>query len=327
MTTTDAKGWPVVRDDSLIDLQAIIKRQRRSKIRENWELYVLIAIPLVWILIFKYWPMYGNIIAFKRFTPSMGIWGSEWVGLANFERFFNSFRFWPIIWNTVALSLYQLVAGFPIPILLAVLIHYCPFPKYKRTVQLISYAPHFISVVVITGIIFKLLAPGMGIIPVFLEAVGIDPPNFLGSAAWFRDIYVWSEVWQRMGWSSIIYLAALSAIDPELYEAARVDGASIWQRIRHIDLPGIAPTIIILLILSSGRILDVGFEKVLLLQNNLNLSTSEVIQTYVYRIGLAGGVPNPSYATSIGLFQSVMSFVLLMAVNRIAKKVGETSLW
>ena len=310
-----------------IDFKEILRRQKRNQIRENWELYLLVGVPVVWLLIFMYWPMYGNIIAFKRFVPALGIWGSEWAGLANFERFFNSFRFSQILWNTIALSLYQLAFQFPIPIFLAILIHYCPLPRYKRTVQLISYAPHFISVVVITGIIFKLLAPGLGIVPVMLEALGISAPNFLGSTAWFRDVYVWSEVWQRMGWGSIIYLAALSAIDPELYEAARVDGASIWRRIRHIDLPGIAPTIIILLILQAGQILNVGFEKVLLLQNNLNLGASEVIQTYVYKVGLAGQVPNPSYATAIGLFQNVMSFLLLIMVNRLARKVGETSLW
>lgn len=310
-----------------IDLKAIVRRQKRNRVRENWELYLLVALPVIWLLIFMYWPMYGNVIAFKRFVPQLGILGSEWVGFANFQRFFTSFRFTQVVWNTVALSLYQLLVQFPIPILLAILIHYCPLPRYKRTVQLISYAPHFISVVVITGIIFKLLAPGLGIIPMLIEALGFEAPNFLGSAAWFRDVYVWSEIWQRMGWGSIIYIAALSAVDPELYEAARVDGASIWQRIRHIDIPSIAPTIIILLILQAGRILSVGFEKVLLLQNNLNLNASEVIQTYVYKIGLAGQVPNPSYAASIGLFQNVLSFLLLIMVNRIAKKVGETSLW
>jgi ABC-type polysaccharide transport system permease subunit len=322
-----AKAHIVTVGNDRIDLNAIVRRQKKNQIRENWELYLLVALPVLWLLIFMYWPMYGNIIAFKRFVPALGIWGSEWAGFANFERFFTSFRFGQILWNTVALSLYQLLVQFPIPIFLAILIHYCPLPRYKKTVQLISYAPHFISVVVITGIIFKLLAPGIGIVPVFLESLGIQEPNFLGSARWFRDVYVWSEVWQRMGWGSIIYLAALASVDPELYEAARVDGASIWQRIRHIDLPGIAPTIIILLILQAGRVLNVGFEKVLLLQNNLNLTTSEVIQTYVYKVGLAGQVPNPSYATAIGLFQNVLSFLLLIMVNRIAKKVGETSLW
>jgi len=271
--------------------------------------------------------MYGNIIAFKRFIPSKGILGSDWVGLANFERFFSSYRFKTILWNTVALSLYQLAVGFPIPIILAVLVHYCPGRYYKKSVQMVTYAPHFISVVVMVGIIFKLLAPGIGVIPVLLKKIGLGEPNFLGSASWFRDVFVWTEVWQRMGWGSIIYLAALSSIDPELYEAARVDGANIWKRIRHIDLPGIAPTITILLILQIGRVLNVGFEKVLLLQNNLNISASEVIQTYVYKIGLSGQSPNPSYATAIGLFQNGLSFILLIVVNKIAKKVGKTSLW
>jgi ABC-type polysaccharide transport system permease subunit len=304
-----------------------MRRERRRNISANWELYLLCLVPVVWLLIFMYWPMYGNIIAFKRFVPNLGILGSKWAGLANFERFFSSFRFHAILWNTVALSLYQLVASFPIPIILAVMVHYCPLPGFKRGVQLVTYAPHFISVVVMVGIIFKLLAPGIGVIPVAIEGLGFQEPNFLGSTAWFRDVYVWSEIWQRMGWGSIIYLAALSAIDPELYEAAKVDGANVWRRIRHIDLPGIAPTITILLILQVGRVLNVGFEKVLLLQNNLNIAASEVIQTYVYKIGLAGQVPNPSYATAIGLFQNGMSFILLIIVNRIARRVGETSLW
>ncbi len=327
MALRRSAGGTLVIGHTRIDIRQIERRQRRSRIIANWELYLFVLLPIIWLLIFMYWPMYGNVIAFKRFVPSLGIWGSEWIGLDNFERFFTSYRFGSIVWNTIALSLYQLAVGFPIPIVLAILIQHCPLPRYKKTVQLISYAPHFISVVVITGIIFKLLAPGIGIIPILLESLGIPEPNFLGSADWFRDVYVWSEVWQRMGWGSIIYLAALSAIDPELYEAARVDGANIWQRIRHIDIPGIAPTIIILLILQSGQVLNVGFEKVLLLQNNLNLSASEVIQTYVYKIGLAGQVPNPSYATAIGLFQNALSFLLLIVVNRIARRVGETSLW
>lgn len=308
-------------------LESIQRKQRRRHIASNWELYALTVIPVVWLLIFMYWPMYGNIIAFKRFVPSRGILGSDWVGFANFERFFSSYKFTEIFRNTIFLSFYNIAAGFPVPIILAILIHYCPLPKFRRSVQLITYAPHFISVVVMVGIIFKLLAPRIGIVPVMIRAIGLPEPSFLGSPAWFRDIYVWSEVWQRMGWGSIIYLAALSGIDPELHEAARVDGAGIWRRIWHIDLPGISPTVIILLILQAGRVLQVGFEKVLLLQNNLNIETSEVIQTYVYRVGLSGAMPNPSYAAAIGLFQNLVSFMLILAVNRIAKQVSETSLW
>lgn len=309
------------------ELHGINRRQRRRRIASNWELYALCLVPVIWLLIFQYWPMYGNVIAFKNFVPARGILGSEWVGFSHFARFFTSFKFSQILWNTIALSLYTVAVGFPVPVLLAILIHYCPLPRFRRSVQLITYAPHFISVVVMAGIIFKLLAPRFGIVPSILEAIGLPVPNFLGSDAWFRDVYVWSEVWQRMGWGSIIYLAALSGIDPELHEAARVDGAGIWKRIRHIDIPGIAPTIIILLILQAGRVLQVGFEKVLLLQNNLNIGASEVIQTYVYRIGLSGALPNPSYAAAIGLFQNVISFLLIVAVNRISRRVSETSLW
>ncbi len=244
------------------NVQAPLWHQRKKLIRLNWELYLLAFIPVVWLLIFRYYPMYGNIIAFKRYIPSLGIWNSPWAGLSQFQRFFSSFRFTTVLQNTIILSVYQMLVGFPIPIILALMIHHCPMWKYKRTVQLITYAPHFISVVVIVGIIFKLLAPGIGVIPVILKNIGLSEPNFLGSPSWFRHVYVWSNVWQQMGWGSIIYLAALSGIDPELYEAAKVDGANIWRRIRHIDLPGIAPTITIILILRVGYLNNSTFRRV-----------------------------------------------------------------
>ena len=267
------------------------------------------------------------MIAFKRFVASKGIWGSPWIGFANFERFFTSFKFGNIMWNTFFLNAYDLVLGFPIPIILAILLHYTPWQGYKKTVQMVTYAPHFISTVVMVGIIFKLFSQRIGIVNVALTALGLPESNFLGSPLWFPHIYVWTNIWQNMGYATIIFLAALSAVDPELHEAARVDGATIWQRIWHIDLPGIAAVVIILLILRLGQILNIGFEKVFLMQNTVNIVASEVVDTYVYKVGLASRNPNFSYASAIGLFKNVIAFFLLIAVNRIARRTSETSLW
>ena len=323
------RGSPVAAGGTGPKLEIVLKKKVRWKdIAVNWELYLLVLPPLVWLFLFLYFPMYGNIIAFKRFTPNLGILGSPWVGFANFTRFFAAYRSFNIIFNTLIINVYEVAVGFPIPIFLALLIHYCPFARYKRTVQMVSYAPHFISVVVMVGLIFKLLAPRIGIVNMILAALGVEvEANFLGSAGWFRHVYVWTGVWQGMGWGTIIYLAALAGVDPQLHESAKVDGANIWQRMAHIDIPGIAPTVIILLILRTGQMLNVGFEKVFLMQNNLNINTSEVIQTFVYKVGIASPSPQFSYAASIGLFQNVISFILLLTVNRLAKQLSETSLW
>jgi putative aldouronate transport system permease protein len=311
-----------------VPLEKVPKKKVNWKdVQVNWELYLLVLLPIAWLLIFLYYPMYGNIIAFKRFNPSLGILGSPWIGLTNFTRFFNSYRFLQIVWNTFIINVYEVVAAFPIPIILALLIHYCPAPRYKRVVQMVTYAPHFISIVVMVGIIFKLLGPRIGIVNQILSAIGIGEVDFLGKSSMFRHVFVWTGVWQGMGWGTIIYLAALSGVAPELHESARVDGANIWQRMWHIDLPGIMPTVIILLILRVGQMLNVGFEKVFLMQNNLNIQTSEVISTYVYKIGLASANPNFSYAAAIGLFNNIVSFILLVTVNRLARKLTETSLW
>ena len=300
---------------------------RWRKIAVNWQLYLLCLLPIAWLIIFMYIPMYGNLIAFKRYVPTLGILGSPWVGFDNFVRFFKSYRFFQVMRNTFYLSFYDLMVGFPIPIVLAIVLHYMPIARYKKTVQMVTYAPHFISTVVMVGIIFKLGSQRIGLVNVMLSAIGLPEVNFLGSAQIFAHMFVWTNVWQQMGWGTIIYLAALSAVDPELHESATVDGASIWQRMRHIDFPGILPTVIILLILRAGMILQVGFEKVLLLQNNLNIEASEVIQTYVYKIGIASRNPNFHYATAIGLFQNLVMFLMLIVVNRIARRVSETSLW
>lgn len=300
---------------------------KRNRIGRNWDLYLIVVVPLAYIVIFHYIPMYGAQIAFRNFRAIQGIMGSEWVGLKHIIRFVKSFKFWTIFGNTLTLSFYHLIAGFPMPIILALALHYAGRPRFKKTVQMITYAPHFISTVVIVGMLMQVLALRGGIVNSILAIFGVERINFMGKLKLFQSIYVWSDVWQQAGWGSIIYLAALASIDPELHEAAIVDGAVRTQRIWHIDLPGILPTVTILLILRLGRIMQIGFEKVLLMQNPLNLTRSEIIQTYVYKIGLASAVPNYSYAAAIGLFAAVISFLLLIIVNRFAKTVGETSLW
>lgn len=295
--------------------------------RRGWQLYALMALPLAYLIIFKYVPMYGAQIAFKNFVATKGIWGSEWVGMAQFVRFFESYEFWNIMWNTLALSFYQLLAGFPFPIVLALSLNYVGHGGFKKWVQMVTYAPHFISVVVMVGIIFQMLDPRIGIVNIALKAIGLEAVNWLGEADYFRSIYVWSGVWQNVGFSCIIYLAALASIDPSLHEAAVVDGASKLRRMWHIDLPGILPIAVILLILDVGKMLEIGFEKSFLMQNPLNLRASEIIDTYVYKVGLASNIVNFSYSSAIGLFKNALNLILLVAVNRIAKKLGQSSLW
>lgn len=290
-------------------------------------MYVFLALPLAWLLIFMYYPMYGAQIAFRDFLPGRTILGSEWVGLTNFTRFFNSPMFERLLSNTIGLSFYSLLVGFPIPIIIALSLNQLRTGVFKRSVQMISYAPYFISTVVMVGLILQFLDLRRGPINLLLQALGVDTIHFMGIADMFPDIYVWSGVWQNSGFNTVIYLAALSTIDPALHEAALVDGANRMQRIWHIDIPGIMPITLTLLILNMGQLLNVGFEKAFLLQNPLNLKTSEVISTYVYKVGLVGGVSNFSYAAAIGLFNSVLGLLLLLAANQISKKFSETSLF
>lgn len=298
-----------------------------KQMKKGWRLYVLLVLPVVYLLVFKYYPMYGAQIAFKDFTASKGIAGSDWVGFKHFIRFFHSYEFGRLLQNTLLLSVYSLAAGFPFPILLALCLNYVRKTSFKKSVQMITYAPHFISVVVMAGIILELLDPTRGLINNLLHLFGFEPVNFIAKPEYFKSIFVWSGVWQSVGFSCIIYLAALTGIDPSLHEAAIVDGATKLQRMWHIDLPGIMPIAIILLILNTGHILDIGFEKVLLLQNPLNLRTSEVIDTYVYKVGLASQAMNYSYTTAIGLFKSAVGFILLIAINKLAQKTKQASLW
>jgi ABC-type polysaccharide transport system permease subunit len=299
----------------------------RKKIMENWQLYALILMPFLYVVVFQYMPMYGLQIAFKNYMAVKGFSGSEWVDFTHFKRFFNSYDFIMVLKNTLALSLYNLLVGFPAPIILALSLNYLMIRRFKKLLQLVTYASHFISVVVLVGIVVQLLSARTGVLNNLVFYVTGEHINFLGDPVYFKSIYVWSGIWQQVGWGSIIYLAALSSIDPQLHEAAVMDGASKIRRIWHVDIPGIMPTIVILLILEIGRILNIGFQKVLLLQNQLNRETSEVIDTYVYKVGILSGIPNYSYATAIGLFKSIIGLILIIAVNRIAKKLNDTSLW
>lgn len=297
------------------------------QIMRHWQLYIIFAVPLTIILLFSYKPMYGILIAFKNFVATKGILGSDWADpwYKYFQMFLVTKNFPRLMWNTISISLYGLIAGFPIPIILAISLNECRNLKLKKSVQMITYAPHFISVVIIVSILSLVMAPKTGILNNAIAALGGDRIDFFAKPEYFKSIYVWSGIWQGMGFSSVIYMAALAGVDPGLHEAATVDGASRLQRIFHVDLPGIAPTIIITLILNMGSIMSVGYEKILLMQNSLNMSASDVISTYVYKIGLENA--QYSLSTAVGLFNSLINIVLLVSVNRIARKVSETSLW
>ena len=292
--------------------------------KRNWLLYVFVVPCLLYILIFHYLPLYGIQMAFKDFNAYDGIWGSPWVGFAHFNRFFQSVQFWSLIRNTLALSLYQLVVGFPMPILLALMLNYTSLKRTKRLVQTVTYAPHLISTVVIVGMLIAFTSSS-GLFNQLLAIFGKEPILFMGKSSLFRSLYVWSDVWQNTGWSAIIYIAVLTSVNQELHEAAIVDGASILRRIWHIDLVAILPTAIILLIMNLGSVMNLGFEKAFLMQNSMNLDASEIISTYVYKIGIQS--TQYSYATAIGLFNNIINFILLISVNRIARSVSGTSLW
>ncbi|MGN1070391.1 MAG: ABC transporter permease [Candidatus Fimadaptatus sp.] len=291
----------------------------------QWQLYAFLLIPVALVIIFNYVPMYGITLAFKDYKIKQGILGSPWAGGKYFDQFFSSPNFSLTLKNTLVLSLYSLAAGFPMPILLALCLNEVKQQWFKKLVQMVSYAPYFISTVVMVGMLIQLMNVRTGFINKLISAVGGTPVDFMAVPGLFRTIYVWSGIWQSMGYSAIIYIAALSNADPSLYEAAIIDGASRLQKIVHIDIPTIVPTITLLLIMSLGNVMSVGAEKVYLMQNNLNLLTSEIISTYVYKIGLISG--QFSLSTAVGVFNSVVNFILIVIVNAIAKRVGETSLW
>lgn len=281
-------------------------------------LYLLLAIPAIYIFIFNYIPIYGILMAFKRFSPAAGVMGSPWVGLYHFERFFTSPDCLNIIKNTLVLSLYSLLVGFPFPVILAIALNHCLAGPLKKSVQMITFAPYFLSTVLLVGLMTQLLGLRTGIVNHLLSMLGMEQINFIGEASAFAHIYVWSGVWQGTGYSSIVYVAALSGVNPTYHEAALIDGANIWQRIWHIDLVTIRPTIVIMLILSMGGILSVGFEKVYLMQNPLNTGVSEIISTYVYKVSIQTARPDYSFGTAIGLFQNVVAVILTLIANRLS---------
>ena len=299
---------------------------RKSPILKSWQLYAMLALPLIYLAVFNYYPMLGIQIAFKDFKPRLGVWGSHWVGFKNFLKFIDSYKFWPIIKNTLYLSFYSIAAAIPMPIILALSLNAIRSKGYMKSVQLMTYMPNFISTVVMVGILKQLLHPRLGLLATFAGLLGLQVGDVFGSSSAFAHLYVWSNVWQKTGWSAIVYLAALSAVDPELHEAAIVDGASRFQRILHIDIPVIIPTAVIMLILNMGQVMSMGFERVFLMQTDLNLSASEIISTFVYKVGLTG-MPDYSYSTAINLFNSVINLVLIVVSNRIAKRVDGTSLF
>ena len=294
--------------------------------RKKWQLHAFMLIPVVYILIFAYVPMFGLQIAFKNFSMRAGIWDSPWVGLKHFENFFTSFQFWRCIRNTLIISLYSIIAGFPIPIIFALLLNLLRNQRFKKTVQTITYIPNFISVVVLVGMLVQLLNPITGLYGALYKLFGGEgyatAPMTVGS--WFRHLYVWSGIWQSFGWNSIIYVAALSGVSMELHEAAMVDGASRLRRIFVVDLPAIMPTIIILLIMNAGNVLSVGFGKIYLMQNNMNLEYSEVIATHVYKTTFQGTSSTKySYSTAVGLFNSLVNCAMLVVVNFVSKHLSE----
>lgn len=299
-----------------------------KKICSRWQIYLLLIIPLVYLFIFAYLPMGGLVLAFKHYNVRDGIWGSPWVGLENFAKFFGSSKFPLIMRNTLTISLYSLLVTFPIPIIFAILLNTLGGKRYKKVIQTVTYIPHFFSTVVMVGLIFQLLNNRSGVYgSLFTFLTGEMGPNILAKGNWFKHIYVWSAVWQSTGYNAIIYIAALSGVDQSLHEAAAIDGATRFQRVWHIDIPSILPTASIMLILAVGGIMNVGFEKVLLMQNNLNLNYSEVVSTYVYKIGLASGITDFSLSTAIGMFNSVVNFILLVIANWGSKKLSGSGIF
>ncbi|MEZ0076497.1 ABC transporter permease [Planotetraspora sp. GP83] len=320
---------PPVRSRRLRNAPARYWRSRWTEAQRSWrlywQLYLLVIVPVAYFVIFKYIPISNAVIAFKDYNVVEGIWGSEWVGFKNFELFFSNPVFATLLKNTFILAFYLVLASFPIPIILAIALNEIRNGWFKSSVQLLTYAPYFISTVVAVSMTILILSPRLGIVNDALGLFGIPAVDFLGDPNYFRHIYVWSDVWQTTGYSAVIYMAALAGIDPALHEAAKIDGASRWQRIRNVDLPGIMPTAVIILVLGVGNMMAIGFEKAYLLQNDLNLAQSEIIPTYVYKTGLVNA--DFSMATAVGLFNSVINLCLLLFVNFAAKRITGKGLW
>jgi putative aldouronate transport system permease protein len=311
---------------AITDVSAPRRRGRSwgQALRQDWQLYSLAVLPLVFFLVFRYLPMLGNIIAFRRYQPGGDLFGEQWVGLRYFRMFLADPTFWQVFTNTVVLGALTLLFCFPLPIVLALLLNEVRTRWLKGLVQTVSYLPHFLSIVVVAGLILQTVSVD-GVINQGLRAMGQDPIAFIQEAGWFRTLYVSSEVWQTVGWGTILYLAALTTIDHDLYAQAQVDGAGRWRQTWHVTLPGIRPTMITLLILNIGTFLAVGFEKVLLLYNPLTFATADVVSTYLYRVGIVSG--SFSYATAIGLFEALIGLALVLGANTLSRRTTGTSLW
>ena len=295
-----------------------------TKIWRSRQLYLLLLPAFIYVLIFCYGPMYGVQIAFKNYRMSLGVLESPWVGFKHFESFFKSYSFWSLIKNTLGISVYSLLVGFPIPIIVALIINELK-GTYKKTVQTVLYAPYFISTVVLVAMMMCMFSPSSGVVNHLLESLGMERIYFFGKPEYFRHLYVWSGVWQSVGWNAIVYIAALAGVDPCLHEAASIDGATRMQRIMKINLPCIMPTIIIMLILRMGQIASVGYEKAFLMQTPLNIDTAEIIATFVYKRGIENS--NYSFSAAVGLFNNLVNITLLLIANQVSKKVSETSLF
>lgn len=304
------------------------KNALARKVKARWQIYLLLILPVAYLLIFCYQPMFGQIIAFKDYRIGDTIWSAKWVGLDNFREFFNSYKFTQILKNTLVLSIYSFLAGFPIPIILALLLNAIPSEKFKKLVQGTSFIPYFLSVVVLVGLVNKLLNARTGLYgTTFMALTGRNPVDLFSEGSWFKHIYVWSGVWQTMGYNTIVYTAALSGVAEELHDAAKIDGASRFQRVLHIDWPAIKPTVAIMMILSLGRIMSVGYEKVLLMQNNINMNYSEVISTYVYKVGLESVAGDFSMSSTVALFNAVINLIMLFVANTMSKKITGNSIF
>ena len=307
---------------------ALKKEPFISHFKKNWALYTMLVLPVIYFMVFKYLPMFGNILAFRRYRPGMGPWGTEWVGFYYFERFLADESFWRAFRNTLITSLCNIVINFPLPIFFAIILNEARVKWFKKTVQTVSYMPRFISTVVVIAMLGEILSPSSGILNRFLvNTFGIEPVYFVNLPEWFRPIYVLTDSWQFTGWTAIIYLAAITNINPELYEAAEIDGASRTRKIFSVTIPSIMPTIMVMLILQVGRMLSLGFEKVLLLYTPNNSHVSDILDTLVYRTGLAGGTPNYSYATAIGLFSSIIALILISSANFTSRKLTGESIF
>lgn len=300
------------------------QKQTATRIWKHREYYLMLLPAVIYVMLFCYAPMYGLQIAFKNYKVSLGVSGSPWIGFRNFTDFFQSYYFVTLLKNTLVLSLYSLIVGFPIPIIIALILNEMK-GRFKKVTQTVLYAPHFISLVVLVSILNSMLSPSQGVVNTIIEMLGGERTYFMADPKYFRHLYVWSGVWQGMGWGAIIYLAALSGVDPVLHEAADMDGATRLQKIIHINIPTILPTIIIMLILRMGQIISVGYEKVYLMQNSMNVETAEVISTYVYKRGILNS--NYSFSAAVGLFNNVVNVILVLLANWISKKISKTSLF